>query len=215
MHARPKSAGTAGIIAGVALAVVTVLFFTSGATPETFADPATGLSFASENASRFRTISVAAIITLIAAAIFLAGLAGVLHGRTPTRAAGVLYLGLLGIVGHSLGAFLWWASLPGVVALSARDQLAATHAFAAINQIASATDAFGNLFIGASVLAAGWAISATKVMSSTLGWFGLLTGVVLILAAAVPSVQLLYLGSFVLPVLWLVWAGTALRKAAA
>lgn len=212
MNPRMRSAGTAGIIGGISLAILVFIFFTSGATPEIFRDPAKALPFLSQNLGRWRALTLFSAVALIAATLFVTGLAAKLHDRTPTRATGVLYFGLFGIVGHALGTALFGFAVPAVTA--ATDQVAAAHAWTAVYAIDLATDAVGSFFIGVSVLLAGWVITSTRVMSSALGWYAVLTGAVSILAVLAPSVEILGLGSFILPAIWLVWAGAVLRQGA-
>ena len=114
MIPRQQSAGTFGILAGISLAILFFMFFTSGATPETFTDPAKALPYVSQNAGRLRAIAAFAVMTVAFAVIFVAGLAAKLRDRTPTRATGVLYFGLLGLVGHGLGALLFWVGAPEI-----------------------------------------------------------------------------------------------------
>ncbi len=213
MIPRQQSAGTFGILAGISLGILFFLFFTSGATPETFTDPAKALPYVSQNAGRLRAIAGFAVITVAFAVIFVAGLAAKLRERTPTRATGVLYFGLLGLVGHGLGALLFWGGVPALADYAAKDQVAASHAWVAINALNTSLDGVGNLFIGLSILLAGWAITATGGMSTALGWYGVVAGVVTLLAALAPGVMIFFLGSFILPIIWLLWAGNTLRTA--
>lgn len=213
MVPRQQSAGSSGIVAGISLAILFLLYITSGATPETFADPAKALPYLSQSAGRLRTIAVLAIITLAFAVIFVAGLAAKLRDKTPTRATGVLYFGILGVVGHGLGALMFWSAAPALAAYAAKDQVAASHAWVAINALANSFDGFSNIFAGLSILLAGWAITAAGAMSASLGWFGVVAGVVTVLTAIAPGVTFLFLGSFVLPIIWLLWAGNTLRTA--
>jgi Domain of unknown function (DUF4386) len=214
MGPRRQTAGTMGIIAGVALLILTILFFTSGASPETFTDPGNALSFMRDNAGRLQMIGYLAIITVATAAIFVAGLAAALHERTPTRATATLYFGLGGLAGHGLGAFTILAAFPWLVTAAARDQVSAAHAYVAVNGLTAAADGIGNFFVGLSTLLAGWAATTTPALGPALGGFGVVAGVVTALAGLAPQVSVLYLGSFVLPVIWLVWAGYALRRSA-
>ena len=214
MGPRRQTAGTMGIVAGIALLIVTFLFFTSGATPATFNNPANALSFMRENGARLRVIGYVAVITLSTAALFVAGLASALHQRTPTRATGALYFGLAGLAGHTVGAFSVLAAYPWLVATAATDQVSAAHAYVAVNGFTMATDSIGNFFGGLSTLLAGWAITATPGFGAGLGWFGVVAGVVTGLAGLAPQVSALYLGSFILPIVWLVWAGYTLRRMA-
>ncbi len=213
MIPRQQSAGTFGILAGISLGILFFLFFTSGATPETFTDPAKALPYVSQNAGRLRAIAGFAVITVAFAVIFFAGLAAKLRDKTPTRATGVLYFGLLGLVGHGLGALLVWVGVPALADYAAKDQVAASHAWVAINALNTSLDGLGNLFTGLSILLAGWAITATGGMSTALGWYGVVAGVVTLLATLAPGVMIFFLGSFILPIIWLLWAGNTLRTA--
>ena len=211
MNPRTQSAGTCGIVAGIALAIAFLLFISSGATPSTFADPAKALDFIGKNTSRLRLAIAFSLITIAFATVFLAGLAAKLRDKTPTRATAVLYLGVLGLVGHAVGSMLFGTSAPLVAAYAAKDQVAASHAWVAVFAVDGAADGLGNLFIGLSTLVAGWAITAEKALSPTLGWFGVIVGIVGVAAFLWPSDPLM-MASFVAPIIWLLWAGIALRQ---
>lgn len=214
MFPRQQSAGTAGIVAGIILAVLFVLYITSGATMETFVDPATALPFFTRESGRVQAIALLAMAIVAPAAIFIAGFAAKLRDQTPTRATGVLYLGLLGLTGHGLGAVLFWSGLPTLVSRAGMDQVAANHAWVAVNALSTTLDGFGNLFVGLSILLAGWAVTAGGGgLSPALGWYGVVAGVVTALATLAPGVEIVMMGSFVLPIVWLLWAGNALRTA--
>lgn len=211
MNPRTQSAGTCGVVAGIALAIAFLMFVTSGAAPSTFADPAKALDFVAKNTARLRLSIALSLITIAFASVFLAGLAARLRDKTPTRATAVLYLGVLGLVGHAIGSMLFGTSAPMVAAYAAKDQVAASHAWVAIFAIDGAADGLGSLFIGLSTLMAGWAITSAKALSTTLGWYGELAGVVGVAAYLWPSDPLM-MASFVAPIIWLIWAGSALRK---
>jgi len=213
MVPRMRTAGTTGIVAGVALAIGFILFITSGLTFEAFADPGQGLKFATTNAGRLRLMTAFFITTVAFAAVFLAGLAAKLRDKTPTRATATLYLGLLGLAGHGLGALIFWAAIPAIAARAATDQVAASHAWVALVAMDNAADGFGTLFVALSTLMAGWAVITSKALSAALGWYGVLLGVVGVLAFLASGNEILGLASFVLPIIWLVWAGSALRRA--
>jgi hypothetical protein len=204
-----------GIVAGVALFVLTILFFTSGATNTTFNDPASALSFMRDNAARLRMIGYLAIITVATAAVFIAGFASALQAKTPTRATATLYFGLGGLAGHTLGAFVVLTAFPWLVATASKDQVSANHAYVAVNGLIMAADGIGNLFTGLSTLFAGWAATVTPGLGAALGWYGVVAGVITGLAGLAPQVTAIYMGSFFLPIVWLVWAGYALRRAGA
>ena len=161
-----------------------------------------------------RLVASIAILAVATAAVFVAGLASALQERTPTRATSVLYFGLGGLAGHTLGAFTVLAAYPWLISVAATDQVSATHAYVAINGLTMASDGIGNFFVGLSTLLAGWAITATPGFGAALGWFGIITGFVTALAGLAPQVSALHLGSFILPIVWLVWAGSALRRTA-
>lgn len=211
MAPRMQTAGTMGIIAGIAILIGFGLFATSGFTPAVQADPAKAIEWVNANLGRLRLTVVFFLISVGTAAIFVAGLAEKLRARTPTRAAATLYLAILGLVGFGIGGLLFWRSMPTIAATS--DPVAAQHAWVAVYAVDQATDGFGSLFTGLATLFAGWAIVETKVLNSTLGWFGLLAGVVPVLTFFVTGNELLTLGGFILPAVWLIWGGSALRRA--
>jgi len=213
MAPRMQSAGTAGIVAGIALAVAFVLFLTSGLT-QVLGDPAKALDYFTKNAGRLQLMTALFVITVAFAVVFVVGLAAKLHDRTPTRASATLYFGLLGLAGHGLGSLIFWAAIPALVAYAATDQVAAGHAWVAVQALDGAADGMGNLFVGLSALMAGWAIVTTKVLSPVLGWVGVIVGVAGLAVFVSPQNELLATASFVLPIIWLIWAGNALRTAA-
>src|SRR5437899_12220904 len=104
MNPRPQTAGTAGIIAGVLLAVLLILFMTSGMRPEAMADPGKMMAYAGQNAGRWRNMAFIGIVTTIAAVFYFPGLAARLLDRTPSRAKGVPYYRILCIGGYDLVA---------------------------------------------------------------------------------------------------------------
>src|SRR3989442_12838146 len=145
MNPRTQSAGTCGIVAGIALAIAFLLFISSGATPATFADPAQALDFIGKNTSRLRLAIAFSLITIAFATVFLAGLAAKLRDKTPTRATAEPYLGVLGLVGHAVGSMLVGTSAPLVVPYAGKDQVAASHASVAGAAVAGAAGWLGNL----------------------------------------------------------------------
>ena len=211
MAPRMQTAGMSGIIAGLAILIGFALFFYSQLTPAVLSDPAKTFEWVNANLSRLRLTTAAFLIGTGFAVVFVAGLAEKLRARTPTRATATLYLALLGLAGYGIGGLIFWRSLPALAATG--DQVAASHAWVAAYALDQAVDGFGNLFTGLATLFAGWAIIETKVLNSTLGWFGLLSGVVAVLAFLVPGNDTLSLGTFILPAVWLIWGGSALRRA--
>lgn len=58
-------------------------------------------------------------VTLGFTVLFLVGLASALHRRAPTRAAAVLYLGLVGVAAHALVPLGLWLAPPAFLELAA------------------------------------------------------------------------------------------------
>lgn len=213
MVPRMQTAGTAGVITGIALAVLFLLFFTSGITPATFGDPGMMLSYIGKNSTRTWATTVVALVAVAFAVVFVAGLAGKLRDKTPTRAVAVLYFGILALAGHALTSLIFTISGQAVAAYAAKDQVAASHAWVAVAALSGATQGAGNLFYGLSTLMAGWAITASKVLSSTLGWLGVISGALGILVFLFPMAGPLFPLSFSVQIVWVIWAGSTLRKA--
>lgn len=210
MNPRPQTAGTAGIVAGVLLAVLLILFVSSGISPEAMADPGKMMAYASQNAGRWRNMSFIGILTTVAAVFYFPGLAARLRDRTPSRATGVLYFGILGIGGHGLGAALQWAGDPLVAAAS--DKVAAEHAWLALNAVHAGLETFGSIGTGLVLLLAGWAVMNSKAFSPGVAWVGLVGGIVTLVSVLRPPSPL-FLLSFALSIVFLIWSGVELRKA--
>jgi hypothetical protein len=213
MFPRAQTAGTLGILAGISLAILLVLFMTAGVTPDTFADPAKALPKMAQDAGRFRALAALSTITVALSIFLIVGLAARLCDKTPTRATGVLYFGILGLAGHGLRAMISWSGDPTLLARAASDQASAAQAWVAINALYTGLDGFANLFVGLSILLAGWAITAGSAMSAALGWYGIVAGALIALAALAPGIEILMLAAIILPIIWLLWAGSALRTA--
>ncbi|HEU5349810.1 MAG TPA: hypothetical protein VFU63_14465, partial [Ktedonobacterales bacterium] len=164
-----KSAGIAGILAGVALAGELTLFTMSGFAPDTFNDAAGALAFLRDHGAYLRAAVVFGAVGVALTILFLTGLAAHLRDKTPMRAAATLYFGLLGNVGDGLVALSFWLGLPAFVTLSARDQAAATNAWGAFKAITDGFGGFGSFLLGLSLLAAGLAIIARRALPRILG----------------------------------------------
>src|SRR2546425_12979037 len=146
MNPRPQTAGTAGNVAGVLLAVLFIMIMSSGIRPEAMSDPAQMLSYASQNLGRWRNVGFVGLLATVAVVFYFPGLAARLRDRTPSRATGVLYFGVLGIGGHGLGAALQWAGDPLVA--GATDKVAAGQAWLALNAVHAGLETFGSLGTG-------------------------------------------------------------------
>ncbi len=99
-----------------------------------------------------------------------------------------------------------------VVEFAAKDQAAATTAWLTLRAVGAGLDTFGSVFTGAGSLIAGWAILSTRAMGSGVAWVGIAAGVLGILALFAPTAAVVFLGGFVLTIVWLIRAGAELRR---
>lgn len=208
-----RNGGTAGIVTAILGAVAFILFMTSGLDPAALGDPAKVLPFISQQGGRWVMTSIALLLVNAVALLFLAGLVARLQEKAPTRATAALYIVVIGLAGHALSAMLYWQGGVRLAAEAARDQVAAGHAWIAVATAASAFDTLGNAFVGAGVAIAGWAIVETRVLSSGVGWLGIVAGVVTLVQIFAPAAVVLLLASVVLLIIWLAWTGNELRRA--
>lgn len=206
-----RNGGTAGVIAGLLLALLFVLFFTMGQDLMS-PNPSTTLALVTQKWSQFRLASLVGLLTVGFAVPFTVGIATRLRDSAPTRARALLYLVLIGLAGHGLGSALGWFGGQQVIQYATTDRTGALHAWAAISAVNASVSMLGNGFTGAGTLIAGWAILSTNALSAGVGWVGVIAGVVQILAlfTAAPAV---FLGGFVLTIVWLLYAGYALMQA--
>jgi len=208
-----RNGGSFGILSGVALALLFAAFATSGITPDTFGDPAKAFPFIREQAARLKVIGLLGTLTVAFSLPFAAALYLRLRNGAPTRATMGLLLLLVGLIGHGLGSLFAGVGFPAVAAVS--DQTAASHAYVAVLAADQVVDTLGNAFAGAGNAVFGWAILSTAALPAVLGWVFAVTGIVSVLLALAPGVDILFIGSFVLTIISLIWGGVALRRAAA
>src|SRR5579864_1243736 len=214
MERLQRNAGAAGIITAVCLAVLFVLFIGSGLDPQAAQDPAKALPLIGQKAGLFGAIGVLGLLSSAFGVIFTFGVFVRLREKSPTRAAANLGLAFMGPTLHGLGAALLWQGGQMLVALFAKDQTAAGHAWIALGAMNQSLMAAGNAFTGAAIFVAGWAIVDAGAMNKTLGWVAVIAGIVE--AAQVFSSQMALMGlGFVLVIIWLAWAGAQLRRSPA
>jgi hypothetical protein len=205
--------GTAGFITAICLALLFILIASSGMDMQAMQDPAKALPALGQNAGRFAAVGMLGLLASGFGLIFTFGIWARLREKTPTRAVANLGFAFVGLTMHAFGSGLLWQGGALLVALSAKDQTAASHgwiALAAVNQGLMST---ANAFTGVAVLVAGWAIVETNVMSAALGWVAIVAGIVEILQVFSSQMALMGLG-FVLVIIWLAWGGAQLRRAA-
>jgi hypothetical protein len=206
-----RNGGTAGIVAGLLLALLFVLFLSLGQdimAPE----PAKSLAAMTQKWSTFQLASLVGLLTAGVAVPFTVGIATRLRDGAPTRARALLYITLLGLAGHGLESAIGWFGGRGIIQYAAADQTGALHAWVALSAVTSGFSMFGNAFTGAGTLIAGWAIMSTKALGAGVAWVGIVAGVVQILglfSAAAP----VFLGGFLLTVVWFLYAGYSLMQA--
>src|SRR2546428_1636932 len=184
MNPRPQTAGTAGIVAGVLLAVLFIMIMSSGIRPEAMSDPAQMLSYASQNLGRWRNVGFVGLLATIAVVFYFPGLAARLRDRTPSRATGVLYFSVLGIGAHGVDSALTWAGDPTVTKIA--EPAAALASWVAISAVHTALQTFANVAIGLVLLLAGWAASHNQAVSPRLPQGGGVGGGVWVAAPVAP-----------------------------
>ena len=206
-----RNGGTLGVIAAVILAAAFILLLSTGLNPEIAADPTKALSILVQHVRRFVAAGVLFGLGVAASVIFIVALSGRLREAAPTRAAAVLYLAVIGLTGYALDSLLQWQGITHLVGVAAKDQTTAANAWVTMRGLSLTFDAVGGLFTGATEVIAGWAILTTHTLGTAIGWLSIVTGIVNVLALFARASVLLFLGSFVLTVIWLAWTGVALR----
>lgn len=209
-----QNGGTSGIIAAVFVAISFILMLSLGQEVMDPSDPAKAMAAVTQRWSTWMAAVLLGLLAVGFSVVFVTGLAGRLHGAAPTRSRAVLYLGLIGLAGFGIGSALYWLGSAQIVSYAAKDQAAATQAWLALSAVSNAVESAGFLFVGASLVVAGWAIIGTGAMGAGIGWLAVVTGVVSIASRFAPTSPLLFFGWFVLMIATLAWAGFALRAGA-
>jgi Domain of unknown function (DUF4386) len=210
-----RAAGLAGILAGVALACEFLFFTLSGFSQSTFSDPATALTFLRDHGGLVRTAVVFGASGVVVTLVFLAGLADRLKVRTPTLAAVTLIFGIVGNVGDGLVALSFWTGIPAYQALAGHDLASAQNSWGAFAALTGGYQGFGNLFLGLSALAAGWAIVSHRQFPTALGAVGLVAGVAALVSVFGAGTSLAFVGfaaGILFVIVFRVWAGVELLR---
>jgi len=214
MERLQHNGGTAGILTAISLALLLVCFMASGLDPQTAQDPAKALPLLGQKAGVFGAIGVLGLLSAGFGLLFTFGLFACLREKAPTRAAANLGLAFMGLTLHALGAAVLWQGGQMVAAVFGKDQTAAAHAWLALGAVNQGLMASGNAFTGAAALVAGWAIIDTGALNRTLGWVGVIGGIVEMLQVFTTQMALMGLG-FLLFIIWLAWGGAQLRRSPA
>lgn len=218
MQPRLVHAGTAGVLAGLALAGEFAFFAMSGFSPETMNDASAALAFLKERGGYLQIAVVFGAFGVAARMIFISGLAARLAPQTPSRAVATLYFGLIGGIGHGLVALSFYTGFPMLVSLAARDQAAAASAWPGFMAVTSGFQGFGNFLLALMLLAAGWAIIARGTLPVALGWIATVCGAVTIAGVFVtgtafaPVGALLFMPAMILAMAFDIWGGLSLRR---
>ena len=209
-----RNGGNAGFVTAIMLVVTFILFMRTGLDPQTASDPQKALPLLAQKPFLFGAIGIFAALASGFGLVYAIGLFGRLRDRAPTRAYAQLALALVGLTGHALGALILWRGAAALTSVFTTDQVAASHAWLALNATIQGLNTLGDAFTGASILVAGWAIAATGALSSALGWLAVITGAIMLLQLFITS-PILFPIAIILTLVWLVWGGSQLRRAAA
>jgi hypothetical protein len=208
-----KYAGIAGIITGLALLVEFALFMASGVTPDKLANPAEAIALIQQKEVLLRVATFFGFAGSITSLIYIAGLAAKLREQTPTRAAAVLYFGILGGLGHMLVALSFYLGFPALTNLAADNLSAAVNSWGAFLALTNGFQGVGNILLGLTFLAAGSAILARGAFAKRLGWIGLIAGITAVSGVITTATMLsgvsfaVYIPSIILAVAFNIWAG--------
>jgi len=207
-----RAAGIAGVLAAVALAGEFLFFSLSGFQQASFADPASALSFLRDHGLFVRVAVLFGAAGVGLTLIFLTGLAARLRPTAPTLSLATLYFGIVGNVGDGLVALSFWIGIPMFVDLAGRQATAAQNAWPAFGAITGGYQAFGNLFLGLSLLAAGWAAVSTRSLPRVLGAIAIVAGLSALASVLVASAQVGFVLAVALVIVFRAWAGIDLIR---
>ena len=220
MNPGMRTAGAAGIVAAGLLVAETSSFLVSGWSPARFADPGQAMGLIQEGGGALRLAALFGFAGLVATVYLLAGLASALAEESPGAATGLLYLGLVGVAGHSLVPLTLWIGVPAFLHLKAQNVALAKSGWAAFAPISNGAHGIGALFMGCAMLLAGGALVRKPGWMRAAGAAGLAAGLLTIatlLVVGTPletSAGLIFLPSLGLTVLFRISSGIALWRLA-
>ncbi len=214
-----KVAGFAGAATGTALLLEFVFFMASGFTPSAASDPMQAIALIQSREVLLRIATFFGFSGAIASVLFIAGLAGNLQAKAPSRAAAVLYFGVLGSIGHDLVALSYYLGFPALTALAAVNLPEAINSWGGVLAITDGFQGLGNLLLGLMLFLAGLAIVDKGAFPKGLGWIGMVGGIAALLSVITTSTPLsglayaAYIPSIVLAIVFDIWAGVRLTMA--
>ncbi len=209
-----RNAGTAGIIAGVLLIILFFLYASLRITDAQFADPGFMVPLLSKNPGLFARVAVVGVLSGAFGIVFGVGLAYRLRGKAPTRALAQLYLLVVGLGAVIFDGMVDWIGLRQIGLYAVKDAVAAGHAYVAVSAVALGLNSAGSAFTGGSLLVAAWAVISTGALRPLVGWVALVAGVLSVLGVFVRGQDVIFIGSLLFTIVWLIWAGVELRRPA-
>jgi len=215
-----RVSGIAGMAAGILLIFETSFFLLSGWSPPRFADPSLAMDLIRQGGDDLRAAAVFGFVGLIATVLLLAGLAEALQVNARACAAGQLYLGLVGVAGHSLVPLTLWIGVPAFRDLAAKSPSLAQSGWAGFAPISNGAHGVSSLFLGCSMVLAGAGLAQGRGWSRWAGGLGVAAGgltLATLLTAGTPleaAAGALFMPSLALTVLFRFLAGVALWRGA-
>jgi len=206
-----KNGGTAGLVTAVLLALLFVLFFSLGQDIMTPGDPAKSLAAVTQKWSLFNLTAFVGLLAAGFAVLFVTGLATKLRDGAPTRARAVLYITTIGLASYAIGSTVLMLGGRQIVDFAAKDPAGGAVAWASFSAVHVGLEGLGSTFTGVGAILAGWAILSTKVLPAGAAWVGIVSGALGVLGLFVTGMPLVMMGGFLLTIVWIGWAGSALR----
>jgi hypothetical protein len=176
MNSKLRLGGLAGIAAGPLLVLETASFLRSGWNPIRFSDPVQAMQLLRQGGGDLRLAAVFGFTGLVVTLCLFIGLADWLRRRTPAFADAVLYLGLIGIAGHSLVPLGLWIGIPMFLSLASHNMTLAQNSWAAFAATSNSAEGVGSLFMGLAMLLAGIAALWHRSFSLLLAWIAVIAG---------------------------------------
>jgi hypothetical protein len=220
MNPGVRTAGAAGIVASGLLVAETSSFLISGWSPARFADPAQAMGLIQDGGDALRTSALFGFVGLVATVYLLAGLTTVLLKKSPAAAIGQLYLGLVGVAGHSLVPLTLWVGIPAFLDLKARNMALAESGWAAFAPISNGAHGIGMLFLSCSMVLAGYGLVKEPGWMRAAGFSGLAGGLLTLATLLAVGTRfeaaagMIFLPSLGLTVLFRFLSGLALGRLA-
>ncbi|HVH30035.1 MAG TPA: hypothetical protein VNA31_00010 [bacterium] len=206
--------GGAGILAGLAAAWhllgVAVIIPSAHLSLSAQQSPHKYLVFAHRHQDMIAWINLpGAILAPLLGLILLLAVADRLREHAPDWTQIGLALGVVGVVGFAVGAFVRQFGVGSLVQFHMTNKTGAAIAFYAVNGTANAFFNLGGVALGLGVLVIGTVMLKMNGYYGMIGSFSVITGVAQILSGLTPNTTV-YLNASVLTVAWFAGTGAAL-----